>query len=156
MFIVGGVLGSIIIGIILEKNKKYKCAMISVCIISLISSGGIYAAKESENVALVSTFVFFVGFGMISGSVPAFDFGVELTYPVKETYSATFMNMFGNGLSAIITIIDSFLIDKADFTHTGNRSGAYNSYLINPICAVVALLLAFCIKEDLKRVRAET
>ena len=92
---------------------------------------------------------------MISVSVPAFDFGVEMTYPLNESYSTTWLNISANLFTVIVTYIDSVMIERSDFKNTGDTSGSFNCYLVEPIISGAALLFALFMRENLKRLNAE-
>lgn len=115
VFVAGGVTGSIIIGIILEKTKAYKIAMISISLLSMIASGVLCLTLHMANDAIVAVCCFLIGFGMISVSVPAFDLGSELTYPLNESYSTTWLNIIQNLFSALVALMDSLFIEWSDY-----------------------------------------
>lgn len=146
VFITGGVSGSIILGIILEKTQAYKKVLVSISLLSAVSAVVLCLTVKMSNIAVVSILCFTIGFGMISVSVPAFDFGVELTYPLNESYSTTWLNIVGNLLTVIITALDTHFIDTSDYPHTGDKSGSFYCFVVEPIIAGVALILAIIMR----------
>mmetsp|Transcript_21902 Transcript_21902/g.34020 ORF Transcript_21902/g.34020 Transcript_21902/m.34020 type:complete len:231 (+) Transcript_21902:805-1497(+) len=87
LFIVGGIVGCVVFSIWLEKTLAYKKALITVCFLSsLLILVTYFIMPNQEMVASCITFVF-LGFSMIPILATSFDFGVEITYPIGESYS---------------------------------------------------------------------
>jgi len=84
-FIFCGVVGSFIIGVMLDKYAKYKLTL------NIISTGACffivlaYWTLQSQNVALFSVNLAFAGFCIISVIPCSYAFSIELTYPVPES-----------------------------------------------------------------------
>ena len=87
LFIVGGIIGSACFGIYVETTKKYKVAVSLICIGSFISTVGCYFVLPMKTVAGFSALCFFQGFCMVSIMAVSFDYGVELTFPIGESFS---------------------------------------------------------------------
>jgi len=79
----------------------------------------------------------------------AFDFGVEITYPIGESYSTGVLMSSGQLFGIIYTVSSSVLIDKYDTLE--EAKGSKISYIIVSVAAGFALLLSFLLKQDLKR-----
>ena len=76
-------------------------------------------------------------------------------YPIGEQYTTTILNISQNLWTIILVIICTAFIEKADFTETGDKTGAYNSFMTMPIISAFAFLLCLFINQDLKRQEAE-
>lgn len=88
LFIVGGVAGSAGFGIYVETTKKYKPAILVICVASVITCLCSYVIMPHQVVWLLSLMCFLQGAAMIPVMAVAMDLGVELTYPVGESFSA--------------------------------------------------------------------
>lgn len=96
-------MGSAAFGVWVEIKKTYK---LSVIIISAMSIGSIIGTAFSfiyGNAAIVSIFCFIVGFSMIPIMAVGFELGVEVTYPIDESYS-TGLLMFAGQFFGIIYV----------------------------------------------------
>lgn len=91
MFIIGGIVGSGVFGAFVEIKRKYKLAIIVICILSFASTFGMMFGLISKSIALTTIFCFIVGFSMIPIMVVGFELGVECTYPIGEAMSTGVM-----------------------------------------------------------------
>lgn len=82
VFILGGIIGSALFGINVEKTQQYKRAVTMICILSCLATIGLLFAFPSDTVWLVNLGCFLEGFATVPIIAIAFDFGAELTYPV--------------------------------------------------------------------------
>jgi FLVCR family feline leukemia virus subgroup C receptor-related protein len=87
LFIVGGIVGSAVFGIWVEKTRMYKMAVFTICILSSTFSVAMSFIFKQNNDIVVSILCFFLGFSMVPIMAVAFDFGVEITYPIGESFS---------------------------------------------------------------------
>jgi len=85
-FIVGGILGSFVFAVLLDKFKKFKLLLIIICAGSVIFTGLQILVFPLGNFLGIIV-AFFMGFFMFSVMCVGFDLGVELTYPIDESYS---------------------------------------------------------------------
>ena len=74
-------------GIWVEKTRMYKMAVFTICILSSAFSVAMSFIFKQSNDIVVSILCFFLGFSMVPIMVVAFDFGVEITYPIGESFS---------------------------------------------------------------------
>lgn len=98
VFIVGGIIGSAVYGIWVEKKRNYKQVLILMSFLSSKTTGkdknvvfgvmGIMFAFILGNAGLAAFFCFIVGLNMIPVMVIGFEFGVEITYPMGESMSS--------------------------------------------------------------------
>jgi MFS family permease len=93
VFILSGVVGSFIYGIILDKYNKYKLVL---CILCFSSIGAITMAMfilPLGNVPLFALNLMIVGVSVIPIIPVSYGFAVELTYPLSEAMSNGMMIM---------------------------------------------------------------
>ena len=147
MFILGGIIGSVIFGIWVEIKKTYKIAVISITILSILSVVGTTVSFIMGISWIVVIFCFIVGFSTIPIMAIGFELGVEVTYPIDESYSTGILMLSGELFGIISTAICSTLIDK--YKKTGCIIGF--AYMIATL--TISFVLAFFIKEDLRRYR---
>ena len=112
LFIVGGIIGSACFGIYVENTRKYKLAVFVICAMSFVFTLGSYFTIPHDTVAGVSILCFFQGFAMVSIMAVSFDYGVELTYPIGESFSTGVLMSSGQFFGIIITVSSSELIDN--------------------------------------------
>lgn len=112
LFIVGGILGSAGFGLYVETTKKYKAAIIVICLASVITCIACYFIIPHQLVWLLSVMCFLQGAAMIPIMAVAMDFGVELTYPIGESFSAGVLMSSGQLFGIVFTVGCSVLIDK--------------------------------------------
>lgn len=72
----------------------------------------------------------------------AIDFGVELTFPVGESFSSGLINSTGFAFGIIYTIVCSQILDKYVKTLTGTRI----CFILLIIVGVIGSILSFFIK----------
>lgn len=87
LFIVGGSIGCAVFGVVVEKYQCYKKAVIVSCFFSTLFCAASWIVMPKALGGLMSVICFFLGLFMFPIVVIAFDFGVELTYPVGESMS---------------------------------------------------------------------
>ena len=83
----------------------------------------------------------------------AFDFGVELTYPIGESFSTGVLMSSGQLFGIIYTVSSSVLIDQYDTKV--EAKGSKISYIIVSVAAGFALVLSIFLKQDLRRHKFE-
>ncbi len=81
---------------------------------------------------------------MIPIMAVGFELGVEVTYPIDESYSTGLLMFAGQLLGIIYTVISSILIDNG-------KKGVIISEIIFIVSLILAFGFSFLIKEDLKR-----
>ena len=104
LFIGGGILGSALQGAYVEITKQYKRSLISIGFFTTVFLVLNYTFIESKSVL---TYAFIcLGLGMSTVPIMAigFDFGVELSYPIEESYSTGVIMSFGQFFGVIFTV----------------------------------------------------
>ena len=76
-FIIGGMLGSVVFGIVLEKWKCYKIVLVIIMVLSTGCPIALYFCIDLDSVVIIAILCGFMGIAMISISVVCFDLGVE-------------------------------------------------------------------------------
>ncbi len=87
IFILGGIIGSAVFGVIVEIYKTYKLALVIIAILTTLSPIGLLFALPSNCVWVVCLAAFLVGFASVSVLPVGIDFGVELVHPIGEAIS---------------------------------------------------------------------
>ena len=95
VFIIGGLVGSACFGIWVELKKTYKLSVIIISILSVISSVGTAFSFLTGLTWLVTLCCFVVGASMIPIMAVGFELGVEVTYPIDESYSTGLLMFAG-------------------------------------------------------------
>ncbi len=105
VFICSGVLGTVIIGKVIDKTEKYKIATIGISLLAAISLASILWTLPLRNPLYFGINLAFMGFAMIPIFPCGMAFATELTYPIPEAISNGIMLQFSVVLGAILVII---------------------------------------------------
>jgi FLVCR family feline leukemia virus subgroup C receptor-related protein len=159
VFIVGGIVGSAAFGVWVELKKTYKLSVIIISVLSVASTVATAFAFTSGSSGLVTASCFVIGFSMIPIMAVGFELGVEVTYPIDESYSTGLLMFAGQFLGIVYvsncnidiykTLISSILITKQ------GQHGCVVSQLIFVGSLFVSVVLSFFVKEDLRRQKQE-
>ena len=148
VFIVGGIVGSAILGTYVELKRKYKTAMIIVAIFAIFGPIALLGSLYTGEVWPVCLGAFILGFDLAILPV-GIDFGVELTYPVAEPVSTGLLMSAAQIFGILLVITCTVLISEYD------RKGCLFSQIGLIIIACVGLVFVIAQKEDLKRLNFE-
>jgi len=143
-YLLSGIVGAAIAGVILDKTKKYKLLLI---ISSAISGVGLLLfclVLQTSNFAIVFISITVVGFGMLAILPIGFELACEITFPIGEAMSSGCLMTAGQ----ILGIAMVFLIDH--LVSIGSNTIA--NFLLVVLC-FIGTITAMFIKEDLKRMR---
>lgn len=102
VFIICGVMGSIVISILIDRIHRFKLTFLGLALVSVVSLGLAQLSLPSKNTSIFSINVAFMGFSGIPVAPLGNAFAVELTYPVPEAIS--------NGMLNIPNIIFGFIM----------------------------------------------
>ena len=141
VFIISGILGSIVTGIFLDKTHKFKMVMISVSIAAVGLMAAVLFTLPSQNVFLFCINLALLGFFAIPLTPIALGFCVELTYPTPEAVSNGMMLLPSKVYGSLLALIAGFV---------ANTDPRY-SVLIFIGNAAVCLICSLIMKEELKR-----
>ena len=111
VFIIGGIVGSAIMGIYVETSRKYKRAMIIISIIAMIGPLGLLSSLYTGLVWPVCIACFVLGFDLAILPV-GIDFGVEATFPVAEPISTGLLMSVAQMFGIILVVSSTALISE--------------------------------------------
>lgn len=104
-------MGSAAFGIWVELKKTYKLSVIVISAISILSTVATAFSFTSGKSWLVTLSCFIIGFSMIPIMAVGFELGVEVTYPIDESYS-TGLLMFAGQFLGIVYVSDMNIFDS--------------------------------------------
>ncbi|GFY73158.1 feline leukemia virus subgroup C receptor-related protein 1 [Trichonephila inaurata madagascariensis] len=92
IMVFAGMIGSIILGALLDKTHKFKSISLVMFVLSFFIMVGYTFLIQLERIWIQFLFFTLLGF-IMTGYLPAgFDFGAEITYPEPEAMSASLLN----------------------------------------------------------------
>ena len=97
----GGLIGSAAFGVWVEMKKTYKLSVIVISILSVLSMAATSLSFLSGKAGLVTFCCFVIGASMIPIMAVGFELGVEVTYPIDESYSTGLLMFAGQFLGII-------------------------------------------------------
>nr|CAI5855691.1 unnamed protein product [Callosobruchus analis] len=104
VMILVGMLGSILIGIVLDKTHRYKEAAIFVFLVSAISMGGFLFALEMRSKWMIYVTIGVFGF-FLNAYLPAgIEFATEITFPSPESTVAGLLFAISQVFGVVFTI----------------------------------------------------
>jgi len=107
LFIVGGIVGSAIFGIAVEKTHAYRMSMRLISLFSCIGSLLLYYFMKTGNKVISCFLVLFCGASMVPSFAIAFDYAVESCCPIGESFSTGVLMSAGQLFGIIYTVICS-------------------------------------------------
>ena len=149
MFIVGGIFGCVAFGLWVEKTKKFKTAVNIICFSATTMVAMEYFFFKLGHTWLCYILTFCQGFVSLPIMAVTFDFGVEITYPIGESFSTGVLMSAGCVFGILYTLISSELLE-----HLGADGGTY-SFLFMSIVCLIGSFVGLFVKNDLRRYRAE-
>jgi FLVCR family feline leukemia virus subgroup C receptor-related protein len=143
VFIVCGVLGTIVLSILLDRYHRYKLTLLLTSIVSIVALAFSQLTLPSKSTTLFAINVAFLGFSGIPVAPVANAFAVELTYPIPEAMS--------NGMMNVPNIMFGFVMGiTAGFLCQVSPRYAMLMFLFNSVIGCIACLF---IKEELRRIK---
>ena len=94
-------MGSGVFGVWVELKKTYKLSVIIISLLSILSTIGTAFSFTSGSTGLVTFCCFVVGFSMIPIMAVGFELGVEVTFPIDESYSTGLLMFAGQALGIV-------------------------------------------------------
>ena len=145
LFILGGILGSFIMGVFIAKYKNYKlCLQLLTCSTCLCLSM-MYDHVRRKHQKAVAVWLFLLGVSLIPSIFISLDFAAEMTFPLNGTVSTGIIMIAGHFWSLIFTTATTMLIDSQGI------HGAQVSFQIMAAGSLAALILSAPIESKLKR-----
>lgn len=84
IIIVSGLVGSIVMGLFVEKTRKYRKALI-ICVLSALFAFGFFiGAMFVQNIIVLAIVTTFLGFFMTPILPLGLEFACEITFPIGE------------------------------------------------------------------------
>ena len=148
VFIIGGIVGSAILGTYVETTRKYKVAMLIVSTIAIFGPIALLCTLYTGLVWPVCLAAFLLGFDLAILPV-GIDFGVEMTYPIAEPISTGLLMSTAQVFGIIMVVSCTALIGELD------KPGCLGSQIALIVMAAIGLVFSIIVKEDLKRLNYE-
>jgi len=148
VFIIGGIVGSAILGTYVEVTRKYKVAMMIVAIIAIFGPIALLSTLYTGYVWPVCLAAFLLGFDLAILPV-GIDFGVEMTYPIAEPVSTGLLMSTAQFFGIIMTVSCTALVAELE------KPGCLYSQIALIVMAAIGLFFSIIVKEDLKRLKYE-
>ena len=137
---VAGILGSLLLGRLIDARKCFKAATIA---LPAIITGTILLTwvllKSDADTILVLTLMSLAGAPLSSVSVASYQFVAEVTYPVNEVAGVGLMNTFNKLFTFGVVMLTSLIVEE--------------ELILWTCIAVLGLIPAILVKEDLRRLR---
>lgn len=148
----GSILGSILIGMLIDRLRKYKIPLLVLNFLITAMIGAVLLSFAYDFHPLPSAYVYYTMMQAIESCVCAvvFEYSVELTFPVPEALSGTVLMVLPCLFNFIIVMSSSFII--------GDNPDEKTALVALGICVGVsaaATLVTFVLKERLRRVELE-
>jgi len=87
LFIVGGIVGSAIFGIAVEKTHAYRLSMRLISLFSCLGLLLFFLFMKTGNKVVCCFIILFCGASMLPSLAITFDYAVESCYPIGESFS---------------------------------------------------------------------
>ncbi|XP_049844886.1 uncharacterized MFS-type transporter C09D4.1-like isoform X2 [Schistocerca gregaria] len=145
VLIIGGTVGAVICGFILDRTRRFRETVLVVYALFLASLASFAVIVHLGNRALVYAVISVMGLAS-GGFIPvAMEFAAELTYPEPESASAAFLTAAGQSAGVPVTLLHGWLLEAAG-----------HGWAHAALCAQLAagLVLTACVSPDLRRTRA--
>lgn len=142
----GGVAGSVVWGIVLDKTHRYKETALGIYGMAVFGMTGFTLALRTHDLLLVYITSGFLGFFMNGFLTVGYEFGAELTYPHAESTTSGLLNAAGELCGvALVLVAGNVLEDWGDLS----------TNLCLTAVLIIGLILSFPISKDqLKRLAA--
>nr|XP_042910306.1 feline leukemia virus subgroup C receptor-related protein 1 isoform X2 [Parasteatoda tepidariorum] len=145
IMVFAGMIGSVLLGIFLDRTHKYKEISVLVFTVSFLLMLGYTFLIKLEHIWIQYVFLSFLGLFM-TGYLPAgFDFGAEITYPEPEAMSGSLLNASTQIFSILFTHAASSLLQ--------NYNDFYSNILFSS-SLLLGLIIIVCMKCNLRRTNA--
>ncbi|XP_065216394.1 uncharacterized MFS-type transporter C09D4.1-like [Planococcus citri] len=110
--IIGGVLGSLLWGIVLDKTQIYKGTTVLIYCLSTLGMAAFTYTLQQEWQAMVYVTSAFLGFFMNGYLTVGYEFGAELTYPESEATSSGLLNASGELCGVIAVLVAEIILKR--------------------------------------------
>lgn len=116
--ILGGCIGSVVFGFILDKTHQFKRTSLTVLACGTITY--IFYVISIVSEARIATFITIPIFGFFIASTLAiaYEFTIEVTYPIPESVSCSILNAFIFFFAIIVTFIIEAVLNVVGYLYT--------------------------------------
>ena len=156
-----GVIGALLVAIFVDHTAWYRKTHLSLSFLILCSVITIYVVlhwAQGELSPVIASCVMF-GVSGVSYFPISLSYGAELTFPLQPALVNACMNFFGQvcaffmiGVSALVTDVNIEEMDSMDNNTEERQNSSYFVTIIFCFFSLITLVLAYFIKEDLRRV----
>jgi len=142
-YCVTGVIGSVIVGKLLDKYKCYKLMINLLAMTLVVCLTLTYVAVHylAEYPLVEQIIIIFTGAPMFSVSVPTFQFVAEVIYPVSEIQGISLVNVINKLISFGTVKLGTYL----------NKMSTEYIFFVWISLALLGLIPGLLVKEDLRR-----
>ena len=140
-YIVSGMLGSLIAGILLDKLQKFKLTLIFAILIAIIALITTFYTLPTGNVLLLALTFGLCGVGILPVSTISYSFAVELTFPTPEHVSSGIIILPSKIYAGLLGLLAGYLSEEYGANY------AIIAFLMN---GIISLLGCLFIKEELR------
>ena len=112
VFIVAGVAGSAVSGVVLDKTQKYLLTYKLLCLGTLVFALGFIWSLPSKNLLVLCANLFLLGISLLPIIPVGFAFSVELAFPVSEAISNGWIIFWSMILGFVFTYLVTWLVEK--------------------------------------------
>ncbi|XP_014275595.1 uncharacterized MFS-type transporter C09D4.1 isoform X2 [Halyomorpha halys] len=144
--IIGGMWGSVVWGIVLDKTHMYRGTTLLVYAMGVVGIIGFTYALSYKHLIMIYITSGFLGFFMNGYLTVAYEFAAELTYPLPESTSSGLLNAIGEALGVALVLGAGILLDER---------GDFPTNLLLSSVLIFGLLISFFISgKNLQRLAA--
>ncbi|KAK7595318.1 hypothetical protein V9T40_013143 [Parthenolecanium corni] len=108
--IVGGIVGSLAWGVVLDKTQIYKGTTVIIYVLSTLGMAAFAYTLHEKMMTFVYITSAFLGFFMNGYLTVGYEFGAELTYPESEATSSGLLNASGELFGVIAVIVAEIIL----------------------------------------------
>jgi len=157
MFIIGGIIGCVPFGVWVGVKQTYKAAISVICLgaTAFATLEYFFFGIGPDHVWVVNLLCFGQGFVSLPIMSVAFDFGVEITYPIDASFSTGLLMNASQIVGIGFILLCSLLLDNYDTKHAGSAEGASICFLILAGASTLGLIASFLVVSDLRRFNSE-
>ncbi|CAH1392911.1 unnamed protein product [Nezara viridula] len=114
--IIGGMWGSVVWGIVLDKTHMFRGTTLLVYAMGVVGIVGFTYSLSYKHLIMIYITSGFLGFFMNGYLTVAYEFAAELTYPLPESTSSGLLNAIGEALGVVLVLGAGIILDaKGDF-----------------------------------------
>ncbi|GAA56900.1 feline leukemia virus subgroup C receptor-related protein 1 [Clonorchis sinensis] len=140
--IISGMVGSILIGVALDRTRRYRLISLLVCGVALVWMGAFTGLVLLRSLIWMFFAAGFIGFALTGFLMMGFDYAAELTYPANEGLTSGLINASAQIFGILFLFTASHLASSFDVLYT-------NIFFTG--LSFFGFFLLIFVKEDLRR-----